>query len=293
MVYICMWMCHVSVYWPLSALCVCVCVRACVRACVRVCVCACVCVCVCGRVCVCVWACVCVCVRVCVCVDAWRLWHTWSSHQRYFVVTISRVSAKFLHVCFWIYHISPPKTKTPAGRLLERKRNDIIFALEKMIYIDIGYKLPHYKNRPWRKDTKDKEATLIQILPYWIMSLAGISTKQICLSFSDVVASLRQALSFDALGRKPLSSISPLNTSRRVSSRRTIQCICNLWWIESSTSETIPWEGAPKTRSRLTGEHLTQEHDSNKAAAMYLYWNYTSVRVPAACRHAAYSLQHS
>ena len=41
------------------------------------------------------------------------------------------------------------------------KTNDIMLALEKMIYIDIGYKSAHYKNRQWRKDTKDKEATLI------------------------------------------------------------------------------------------------------------------------------------
>ena len=59
----------------------------------------------------------------------------------------------------------------------------------------------------------------------------------------------------------------------------TIQYICNLWWIENSPSETIPWQGAPKTRSKLTGEHLTQKHDSSKAAAMYLYWNHTYSQV--------------
>ena len=36
-----------------------------------------------------------------------------------------------------------------------------MFALEKMIYIDIGYKSAYYKNRQWQKDTKDKEATRI------------------------------------------------------------------------------------------------------------------------------------
>ena len=36
-----------------------------------------------------------------------------------------------------------------------------MFALEKMIYIDIGYKSAHYKHRQWRKDTKDNEATII------------------------------------------------------------------------------------------------------------------------------------
>ena len=42
----------------------------------------------------------------------------------------------------------------------------------------------------------------------------GISTKQICLSLSDVAASLRRALLVVALGWKPLSLISPLTVSR-------------------------------------------------------------------------------
>ena len=45
----------------------------------------------------------------------------------------------------------------------------------------------------------------------------------------------------------------------------TIQCICSLWWIESSPSEAIPY---------------TQKHDSNKAAAMHLCWNHTTAWVP-------------
>ena len=77
-----------------------------------------------------------------------------SSDQRSFVVSISGASAKFLHLCFWIYHISPPKKKTPADHLLERKRYDIMFALKKMIYIDIGYKSAHYKNDSDRKILK-------------------------------------------------------------------------------------------------------------------------------------------
>ena len=36
-----------------------------------------------------------------------------------------------------------------------------MLALEKITYIDIGYKSTHYKNWQRRKDTKDKEATLI------------------------------------------------------------------------------------------------------------------------------------
>ena len=51
-----------------------------------------------------------------------------SSDQRSFVVSILLASAKFLHLYFWIYLISPPKTKTPAIRLLERKRYDIVCA---------------------------------------------------------------------------------------------------------------------------------------------------------------------
>ena len=45
----------------------------------------------------------------------------------------------------------------------------------------------------------------------------------------------------------------------------TIQCICNLWWIESSPSEAIQY---------------TQKHDSNKAADMHLCWNHTTAWVP-------------
>ena len=59
-----------------------------------------------------------------------------SSDQRSFVEIILGAFAKFHHLYFWIYHISPPKTKTPTGE----KTDDIILALEKMIYVDIGYK---------------------------------------------------------------------------------------------------------------------------------------------------------
>ena len=62
------------------------------------------------------------------------------------------------------------KGETPARRKLERKRYNI-WLLEKMIYIDIVYKLAHQQTNKWRKDTKDKEATLIWILSVWIKSL--------------------------------------------------------------------------------------------------------------------------
>ena len=93
--------------------CVCACARACV--CVRV------------RVCVCVRACVFACVRVCVCVCVFILFQLPASSvcktsltylrcmdQRSFVVSIARASANFVHLCFWIYHISPPKMETLA-----------------------------------------------------------------------------------------------------------------------------------------------------------------------------------
>ena len=112
------WSCCLCVY-------VCVCVRACVRVWVRACVCVCVCVCVCLFVCLYPSTC-------------WflpaarRLWHVWDiqiSDLLFWV--LPGASAKFLHLHFRVYHISPPKTKTPADRLLERKR-----------YVDIGYKSP-------------------------------------------------------------------------------------------------------------------------------------------------------
>ena len=112
---------------------------------------------------VCVCVCVCLYSSTCWFLPAARcLWHTWEVRINNLLLWVFLgASAKFVHLYFWIYHISSPKTKTPADRLLERKRYDIIFALEKTIYIDIGYKSAHYKNRQWRKDTKDKEVTLI------------------------------------------------------------------------------------------------------------------------------------
>ena len=70
-----------------------------------------------------------------------RLWHTWDVRINDLLLRVLLgVSAKFLHLHFWIYHVSTPKTKTPTDHLLERKRYDIMLAIEKMIYIDIGYK---------------------------------------------------------------------------------------------------------------------------------------------------------
>ena len=44
-------------------------------------------------------------------------------------------SAKFLHLYIRIYLISPPKTKTPANRLLDRKRHDTMFGIRRKDYI--------------------------------------------------------------------------------------------------------------------------------------------------------------
>ena len=78
---------------------------------------------------------VCVCVCVCVCVFillhllvssgcTTSLTYVRSSDQRSFVVSILLASAKFLHLYFWIYLISPPKTKTPATAYW--RENDMI-----------------------------------------------------------------------------------------------------------------------------------------------------------------------
>ena len=56
---------------------------------------------------------------------------------------------------------SPPKTKTAARNLLERKENDMCLAFQKDDIFDIGYKTAIRKTVELQKDTKDKEATLI------------------------------------------------------------------------------------------------------------------------------------
>ena len=88
--------------------------------------CDCVCVCARARVCVCVWVCVCVCVYI---LSPWKKDIPEGADQRSCVVNISWVlSAKFHHLRIWKCHISPPKTKTPAEPLLERKRYDMCSA---------------------------------------------------------------------------------------------------------------------------------------------------------------------
>ena len=69
---------------------------------------------------------------------------------------IRGVSAKFIYLGIWKCHISPPKMKLKNAYELEG--NDLIYSgHEKMMFVDIGYKWA----KEWRKDIKDKEATLI------------------------------------------------------------------------------------------------------------------------------------
>ena len=93
--------------------------------------------------------CVCVCVCVCVClylstVKASSVYNDvmdilGGADQRYCVEgIILDTSGKFLHLSFWIYHISTPKSKFRPIHKTDRKRYDICVH-EKMIYIDIEY----------------------------------------------------------------------------------------------------------------------------------------------------------
>ena len=44
--------------------------------------------------------------------------------------------------------------------------------------------------------------------------------------------------------------------------------------------DRVSQKHANNWQEKLTGEHLPQKRDSNKAAAMHLYWNHTSAWVP-------------
>ena len=108
----------------------------------------------------------CVCVGVCLYSStcwflpaARRPWHRDVRINDLFLWVLLGASAKFLHLYFWIYHISPPKTKTPADRLLERKRYDIMFALKKITYI-----LIQDISRPTTKTDSDGKILKIRLL---------------------------------------------------------------------------------------------------------------------------------
>ena len=53
-----------------------------------------------------------------------------------------------------------------------------------------------------------------------------------------------------------------------------------LIYHESKAVSQRPSHDRVSQKNVLTGEHLPQKRDSNKAAAMHLYWNHTSACVP-------------
>ena len=114
---------------------------------------------------VCVRACQCVCLYSSTCwflLAARHLWHTWDIRINDLLLWVLLVaSAKFLHLHFRIYHISPPKTETLANSLLERKRYDIMCSMKRWYILIYDISRPRPKADKWRKDTKDKGATLI------------------------------------------------------------------------------------------------------------------------------------
>ena len=72
-----------------------------------------------------------------------RLWHTWEVRIKELLWRVFLgASAKFLHLYFWIYHVSLPKTNTQADSYW-RENEWYNLLREKMIYIDIGYKAIH------------------------------------------------------------------------------------------------------------------------------------------------------
>ena len=92
-------------------------------------------------------------IMLCVCVfmlfhlrflpAARRLWHTWEVRIKELLWRVFLgTSAKFIHLCFWIYHVSLPKTNIPADSYW--RENEWYNVLrEKIIYIDIGHKAIH------------------------------------------------------------------------------------------------------------------------------------------------------
>ena len=84
-----------------------------------------------------------VCVCVCVCVfilfhllvssgcttSVTYVWEVWINDLLLWVFLSA--AAKFLYLYLWIYLIPPPKTKTPANRLLEKNRYDIMFGIRR------------------------------------------------------------------------------------------------------------------------------------------------------------------
>ena len=86
----------------------------------------------------------------------------------------------------------------------------------------------------------------------------GISTKQICLSLSNVAVSCQRALLVDALGSKTLSSISPLTALRWVSSRGQRWCrkLCLLYKIWENENPKCLFSLFPNRRSLCSTRNI-------------------------------------
>ena len=101
-----------------------------------------------------------------------RLWHAWGvqiNNVMFWVLFQLLLPSSFISISkYVIFHL---RRRHSTCLKLERKRYDARLH-EKMIYIDIGYKSVLHQTDKWRKETKDKEATLIYILPLWIKSWA-------------------------------------------------------------------------------------------------------------------------
>ena len=100
--------------------------------------------------------CVCVCVCVCVfilfyllvssgCTTSVTYVSSWD--QRSFVESISRASAKFLHLFFWIYSISPPKMKTPIYNLFTMQ--DYVQGAPRKKQLIVSF-VKHLKGKSWK-----------------------------------------------------------------------------------------------------------------------------------------------
>ena len=87
---------------------------------------------------VCVCVCVCVCVYTLPPVDFFRLHDVFDIREKFgSTIFCCEYSVSFCQVpsSLFLNLISPPETKTPANRLLERKQYDIMFGIRRKDYI--------------------------------------------------------------------------------------------------------------------------------------------------------------
>ena len=88
-----------------------------------------------------------------------------------------------------IFHLQRQKLQLAATG---EKTNDIILALEKMIYIDIRYKSAQFRKRTVT-ERYQRQGGYSNLNSSTLNQVLDISAKQICLSLSDVAVSLRRA----------------------------------------------------------------------------------------------------